>query len=146
MKIYEFPSIFHWSLFLRVQLRIFELWFRKWFGTDQATSHYLNQWWLVYRRITRTRRVKTVFEEGRDVDKLISLLFAASSSHNNYTPYYKYIYHINPFKQTCYTVVLCMNAGYKLKYTNNNSNIAEIKTSQQRWQNQFHEKHYWPSI
>ena len=23
-------------------------WFRCWLGTNQATSHYLNQWWLVY--------------------------------------------------------------------------------------------------
>ena len=36
---------FHWSLFLRVKLTIFHHWFRKWLGADQATSHYLNQWW-----------------------------------------------------------------------------------------------------
>ena len=49
MKIYEFRFKFHWSVFLVVQLRIFQHWFRKWFGDDQATSHYLNQWWrLVY--------------------------------------------------------------------------------------------------
>ena len=42
---------FHWSLFLRVQLTIFQHCFRKWLGTDQATSHYLIQWWLDYRRI-----------------------------------------------------------------------------------------------
>ena len=44
-------QIFHWSLFLRVQLKIFQHWFRKRFGTDQATNHYLNQWWLDYWRI-----------------------------------------------------------------------------------------------
>ena len=42
---------FHWSLFLRFQLTIFQHWFRWWLGADQATSHYLNQWWLFYRRI-----------------------------------------------------------------------------------------------
>ena len=40
MKMYEFRLKFHWSLFPRVQITIF-----------QATSHYLNQWWLVYWRI-----------------------------------------------------------------------------------------------
>ena len=39
------------SLFLRVQLTIFQHWFRSWLGAVQATSHYLNQWWLDYRRI-----------------------------------------------------------------------------------------------
>ena len=51
MKIYELRLIFHWALFLRVQLTIFQHWFRLWLGASQATSHYLNQWWLVYRRI-----------------------------------------------------------------------------------------------
>ena len=51
MKMYEFRLIFHWSLFLGVQLTIFQHWFRLWLGAVQATSHYLNQCWLVYRRI-----------------------------------------------------------------------------------------------
>ena len=34
-----------------VQLTIFQHWFRQWLGADQATSHYLNQWRLDYRRI-----------------------------------------------------------------------------------------------
>ena len=51
MKICKFRLRFHWRLFLRVQLTIFQHWFRKWLGAYQATSHYLNQWWLVYRRI-----------------------------------------------------------------------------------------------
>ena len=50
-KLHEFHLKFHLSLFLRVQLTIFHHWFRKWLGDDQATSHYLNQWWLDYRRI-----------------------------------------------------------------------------------------------
>ena len=48
MKMNELRLIFHWSLFLRVQLIIFQHWFRLWLGTDQVTSHYLNQWWSVY--------------------------------------------------------------------------------------------------
>ena len=51
MKIFEFWLKFHWSLFPRVQLTIFQHWFRWWLGAVQATSHYLNQWWLIYRRI-----------------------------------------------------------------------------------------------
>ena len=48
MKMYEFRLKFHWSLFLRVQLTIFQHWFRWWLGAGQATSHYLNQWWFIY--------------------------------------------------------------------------------------------------
>ena len=55
MKMFEFRSKFHWSLFPRVQLTIFQHWFRLWLGAVQATSHYLNQWWLVYRRICVTQ-------------------------------------------------------------------------------------------
>ena len=51
MKMYQFRLIFRWSLFLRVQLTVLQHWFRLWLGADQATSHYLNQWWLDYRRI-----------------------------------------------------------------------------------------------
>ena len=45
MKMLEFRLKFHWELFPRDHLAIFLL------GADQATSHYLNQWWLDYRRI-----------------------------------------------------------------------------------------------
>ena len=45
------PIKFHWSLFPRVQLTIFQHWFRSWLDSAQATSHYLKQWWLVYRFI-----------------------------------------------------------------------------------------------
>ena len=51
MKMFEFRLKFHWSLFPMVQLTIFQHWFRLWLGAVQATSHYLNQRWLVYRRI-----------------------------------------------------------------------------------------------
>ena len=42
MKMCEFRFIYYWSLFMRVQLIIFQHLFRKWLGTDQARSHYLN--------------------------------------------------------------------------------------------------------
>ena len=51
LKMFVFRLKFHWSLFPRVQLTIFQQWFRLWLGAVQATSHYLNQWWLVYQRI-----------------------------------------------------------------------------------------------
>ena len=50
MKMYEFRLKFHWSLFLRVELTIFQHWFRQWLGAVEATSYYLKQCWLVYRR------------------------------------------------------------------------------------------------
>ena len=43
-KMSEFRLKFHSSLFIRVQLTIFQHCFRYWFGADQATSHYLKQW------------------------------------------------------------------------------------------------------
>ena len=56
MKIDEFQLMFHWSLFLSVELTIFQHWFRRWLGTDQATSHYLNQWrWSFLTHICVTR-------------------------------------------------------------------------------------------
>ena len=48
MKMYKFRLKFHWHLFLGVQLNILQHWFRQWLGTVQVTSHYLNQWWLLY--------------------------------------------------------------------------------------------------
>ena len=51
MKMFEFRLKFHLSLLLKVQLTIFQHWFRSWLGAVQATSHYLNRWWLDYRRI-----------------------------------------------------------------------------------------------
>ena len=41
---YAFQLGFHWSLFLWVQLTIYQHWFRLWLGAKEATSHFLNQW------------------------------------------------------------------------------------------------------
>ena len=57
VKIFEFRLKFHWSLFPWVQLPIFQQWFRQWLGAVQVTSHYQNQWWLVYRRIYASIRL-----------------------------------------------------------------------------------------
>ena len=48
MKIDKFWSRFHWSFLPRTQLTIFKHSLRQWLGAGQATSRYLNQWWLVY--------------------------------------------------------------------------------------------------
>ena len=37
--------------FLEVQLTLFQLWLRQCLGADQATSHCLSRWWLVYWRV-----------------------------------------------------------------------------------------------
>ena len=54
MKMYKFRLEFHWCLFLTVQLTIFQHCFRQWLGAVQATSHYMNQWWLDHRCIYAT--------------------------------------------------------------------------------------------
>ena len=51
MKMFEIGLKFLWSLFLRVKLTIFQHRIGKWLGAVRVTRHYLNQWWLVYRRI-----------------------------------------------------------------------------------------------
>ena len=51
MKMFEFRLKFHWSLFPMVQLMIFQHCFRSWVSVVQATSHYLNRCWFVYRCI-----------------------------------------------------------------------------------------------
>ena len=44
-KMVIFRLKFYWNLFPEVQLTINQHWFRWWLGTEQATSHYLNQCW-----------------------------------------------------------------------------------------------------
>ena len=51
MKMYDLRLKYQWNLCVGVQLTIFQHWFRKWLGADQATSHYLKQWWLIYWRM-----------------------------------------------------------------------------------------------
>ena len=51
MKMHESCLRFHWSLFLKFELTIFQHRFRQWLGAWPAPSHYLNQWWSIYWRI-----------------------------------------------------------------------------------------------
>ena len=51
MKMYEFRLRFYWKLFERFQITTSQHWFRTWLDADQATSHYVSQWWFVYWRL-----------------------------------------------------------------------------------------------
>ena len=51
LRIYEFRMKFYWGLFLRVQLKTIQYWFRYWLGADQGTGQYFNHWWLDHRRM-----------------------------------------------------------------------------------------------
>ena len=72
MKMYKFLLGFHWRLLLRVQMTIFQHWFRQWLGVGQTTSHYLNQWWLVYWRIYASLSLNDLRKRRR---KLINFTF-----------------------------------------------------------------------
>ena len=74
IKIYEFRLKFLWSLFLGAQLTIYQHWFRKWLGADQATSHYLNQWWLIYWRIYASLGLIELTHWGRVMHTCVSKL------------------------------------------------------------------------
>ena len=83
-KMFEFRLQFHWSLFLRVQLTIFQHWFRKWLVADQATSHYLTKCWLVHWRIYASLglndwRPGATDNENRSVIKLSPFFFRCQS-------------------------------------------------------------------
>ena len=80
MKKLEFRLNFHWSLFLRVQLTVFQHWFRKWLGAVQATSHYLNQWCLVYWRIYASLSLNELISCQLDPKEQISQ--KSESKHN----------------------------------------------------------------
>ena len=79
MKMYEVRIRFHWSLFLRLEITIFQHWFRWWLGADQATSHYLNQWWLAYWRIYVSiglNELKARLEIWNDLYRALTSVFA----------------------------------------------------------------------
>ena len=73
MKMFEFWLKFRWSLFLRFQLIIFQHWFRYWLGVVQATSHYLNQWWLVYWRIYASLGLNELM--GKQLTSLYNMIY-----------------------------------------------------------------------
>ena len=58
----------HGTLILSFQLMIFHHWFRQWLGADLATSHYLNQWWLDYRRISASLGLSLHLTEDKFIE------------------------------------------------------------------------------
>ena len=64
------------NLFHRIQLAIFQRWFRKWFFAWLAPSQYLNQWWLDYRRVclTRPHWVKAINQNNTDIGLFLILI------------------------------------------------------------------------
>ena len=68
MKILEFRLIFHWNLFLEIKWIVSQHWFRQWLGAEQATRHYLNQWWTslsTHINVPRPQWYKPVFNYVR---------------------------------------------------------------------------------
>ena len=64
LKIVMFRFSCHWDMFLHVQLTSIQHWFTLWLGVEQATSHYLNQWWTSLVTdicVTRSQWVDIVF-------------------------------------------------------------------------------------
>ena len=75
MKMFEFRLKFHWSLFPRVQLIIFQQWFRQWLGAVQVTSHCLIQRWLAYRRIYASLSLNELIHSFHSCCEVISIKF-----------------------------------------------------------------------
>ena len=65
MRTFDFQTKFHWNMFLAVLLTINHRWFRV--VAEQATSHYLNQWWyslLTHICVTWPQWVFTLFTDA----------------------------------------------------------------------------------
>ena len=60
MKMLEFRLKFNRSLFLLIQLRIFQHWFRWRFGAFQETIHFCKLWWWNHRRIYTSRGLNSL--------------------------------------------------------------------------------------
>ena len=81
MKMCEFCLRFHWSLFLGGQLTIFQHGFRLWLGADQATSHYLNQCWYLYRHIYASLGLNELMSKGPDHVSSLMQMYVTSRGH-----------------------------------------------------------------
>ena len=79
MKMYEFCLRCHQSLFPRVQLTIFQHWFRQWFGVVQATRHYMNQWLLVYWRIYESPGINELMAFNNQFTDFMSYRYSLTS-------------------------------------------------------------------
>ena len=75
-------------MFPRVQLTVFHHWFRSWLGTGWTTSHYLNQWWIVYWLIHASLSLNELTCVGKffgfhidNLDKILTALVAVCQRH-----------------------------------------------------------------
>ena len=89
MKIVVFWLNFHWNMFPRVQLTIIQHWFRYWLGAVQATSHYLNQWWLVYWRIYASLGLSVLRFTELLLVEVINLSVCLGTRGSNLKSYYR---------------------------------------------------------
>ena len=63
-KCTNFLLRFYWSLFQRAWWTIFQHWFKEWLGAGEATSHCLNQWWLIYWRTHASLNLNVLISNG----------------------------------------------------------------------------------
>ena len=74
---------FHWNLSPMVYLSICQLWFRWWLGANQATSQYLNQWWLMkyYSALMSSLLgCPTINQTQEGLNKMVTMLQVAFSN------------------------------------------------------------------
>ena len=108
MKMLEFRLRFHWSLFLRVQLTIIQHWFRYWLGASQATSHYLNQWWLVYWRIYASPGLNELMGDIFDGQKEVNVRISIFSDLRQHRTTSTSVYHLNITFHNVKQYLICM--------------------------------------
>ena len=85
MKMFEFQLKCHWRLFPKLQFTIVQQWLRQWLGVVQATSLYLNQWWLIYRRIYASLSLYELTHWGRETHICVRKL-TIIASYNGLSP------------------------------------------------------------
>ena len=108
MKTYEFWLRFHWSFFLRLELTIFQHWFRWWFGAYQAASHFLNQWWLVYWSIYASLGLKELMGPKYQTDYLFYHTISFVWQHT-----YHWIHNYRVY--LCHTIVIMPSINFAIQ-------------------------------
>ena len=90
IKIYEFSLIFHWSVFPRVQLTIYQHWFGQWLGTKKAASFYLNQYgglicWHIYTSLGLNKlKSETRWVDGTQTSEVTPVTIQQILTHHLY--------------------------------------------------------------
>ena len=130
-------SEFHWSLFIRYELTIFDHWFRQWLCADQATSHYLKLWWLVYRRIYASLDVnglKTTYAMWWIMlTSLIWPIYVYLGDFNANVFIDVFLVHANLCKHLCFTVMWLKDTRTTLPFRWSTYSIFCIAILQEFW-------------